>query len=289
MLPNLPYRIQIRPRGVCLYPDISRTSCRNLTTITNETCSKYTCKAITDKGRKNLMRCIDFLASIAERKRVFNPVSERFHDFQLAFITLTVPVFVPQCEHRSFKKAVLVPFCREAVRKGVLGLYVYVNELTKKGNIHFHFMSNRFVHYTKVRDLWNKHLKVNGYLESYKNEYGSYDPNSTDIKCVVGTDEASKYISKYMSKGSDDRGHIEGRLWDCSTYLKAQKYYTAYLKTEHRDMMYASILELADRVWEHDNIYFIPADMALQEQFVPDHYLIENRQHWLTIRDGVPR
>ena len=289
MLPELPYKIQLRPRGVCLYPDISRISCKNQTTITHETSSKYISKTITDKGRKNLLRCVDFLASMSESKRIFNPVSERWHDFQLAFITLTVPVFINQSEHKQFKKQVLSPFCAEAVRKGVLGLYVYVNELTKKGNIHFHFMSNRFAHYTKVRDLWNKYLVRGGYLENYRNEHGHYDANSTDIKCVVGIDKASQYIAKYMSKGSDDRGQIEGRLWDCSSYLKVQKYYSAYLKSEHKDMIYASMMEMKDQVWEHDNIYYIPADQALQEQFVPNCYLEENRSHWLTIRDGMPK
>lgn len=91
--------------------------------------------------------------------------------------------------------------------------YIWTAETQKNGNIHFHIITPTFINKYLLQITWNRHTETLGYVgrSSTKN------PPSTNIKGVNQTGKAIAYITKYLSKGNNERRKISGRLWGCDT------------------------------------------------------------------------
>jgi hypothetical protein len=116
--------------------------------------------------------------------------------------------------------------------------YVWRLEFQKNGNAHYHIVTDTYLDYYFILGIWNRVLKLNGYIDEYKskmeglslygyaNQYNddgktSFEvlrkrylkgkstkweqPNSVDVKSVISKKAISFYISKYFSKEDNDK------------------------------------------------------------------------------------
>lgn len=188
---------------------------------TEEESTAYSCRFT--NGARNRLKCAtDILLLLAKERKIFNPISNNYHPFRYSFTTLTF----------SSKKIVdyatsikcLEEFLKWLNRtKGAL-MYVWKLELQKRGQIHFHILSDVFVHWREVRDKWN-------YIQARHTDIlGGMDYNSTDIHSIHQAKDVGQYIAKYISKNEDAPEVLAKmkikKFWGCSKNLQGQKRFT---------------------------------------------------------------
>lgn len=187
----------------------------------------------------------------------------------LIFVTLTLPV---KQNHTDIElKKMLNYFLTELSKKQGNIKYVWKGEKQKNGNIHFHLLINKKIHYSVICKLWNGVLNRHGYIEEYRkkmqnmtlNEYINYrkknekikhtqrhldqykkaylrgkktgwtSPNTTDVHSLYFIKSATAYISKYITKSEEN---INGRYWGCSDELRNYQYTTIIRQDDIRKL-----------------------------------------------------
>lgn len=200
---------------------------------------------------RRLKRAVSWLELISETK-------EADVAWKCSFLTLTVPNFSQSLHEEKLKGCLNVLLQYLRVGQGVLS-YVWKAELTRKGKLHYHLLTDRPLNETKIRARWNKILsekqilisyqdkfsKMNlkEYLDhreknegianavEYKNRCGAYaygkstnwsNPKSVQVDKIPASDSLVTYLGKYLGKStkkSDDSPSIKGRIWGCSQNL----------------------------------------------------------------------
>ncbi len=162
---------------------------------------------------------------------------------KLSFLTLTLS-YIQQHEDTYIKAKMLNQFIIELSQKYKGLYYIWRAEKQDNGNIHFHFLINKFIPWQLARQIWNRIQDKEGYIEAYRNrfckmsfeeylltlknpspakisqykrayQYGKdnnwSNPNSIDITNLKSKKSIYKYISKYISKRSaePDKAHPE--------------------------------------------------------------------------------
>jgi hypothetical protein len=97
--------------------------------------------------------------------------------------------------------------------------YIYVSELQKNGNIHFHIIIDVKLNKWKLRNLWRKQMYLLGYLDTYSKHEAGQKYIATQADQINDVTKVGKYISKYMAKTNSvvQQGKkLEGRLWGMS-------------------------------------------------------------------------
>ena len=159
------------------------------------------------------------------------------YNFRASFLTLKLPAN-QQHSDVDIKKCLNV-FLTSLRTTYNLDNYIWVAELQKNTNIHFHLVIDKYIDYVHLRRLWNKALAPLGYIEAYaakflsmtQADYITYrvnqdktynntidiqsyvkaykegrrvhfsQPNSVDVRSVKGNRVAA-YMSKYISKSA---------------------------------------------------------------------------------------
>lgn len=174
----------------------------------------------------------------------------------LTFITLTLPSKQRHTDN-EVKRLMLNRFITTLQDRKKLTAYLWRAEPQANDNIHFHFVTPDFIHWSEIKLLWNTILDDHGYIEEYRKSMQSFhsqgfkvrrdllktwnfeaqkkayiegvknnwsQPNSTDIHNVKKVKNVGAYIAKYMCKhGEGQYRIIEGRIWGCSDNLRATK------------------------------------------------------------------
>ena len=97
--------------------------------------------------------------------------------------------------------------------------YIYVSELQKNGNIHFHIIIDIKLNKWKLRNLWRKQMYLLEYLDTYAKHEAGQKYIATQADQINDVTKVGKYISKYMAKTNSvvQQGKkLEGRLWGMS-------------------------------------------------------------------------
>lgn len=184
---------------------------------------------ITKGSKKRLKKCCELLFAISKKKRVKSPKTGKEFSFRIGLITLTLSASQGEFTDRDIKKRLLEPFLRHFRGKGLKN-YIWKSERQWNGNVHFHILTDAYIHYQEIRDYWNKLQSQLGFIEIFHSNHGHRNPNSTDVKSVIDESGMAKYMFKYMLKGEDeekkkalqdqiDQSDI-GKIWDCSLNLK---------------------------------------------------------------------
>ena len=186
---------------------------------------------VTKGVKKRIRKKMDLLLQISPIRKIYNPVINKVHDFQLAFLTFTIQHQPDLPDHKDIMRTCFKPML--ALLRNKMGVrdYVWKAELQVNGTIHYHLCTNRYIDYMELRSNWNSLLKKAGLLEKYFSEHGHYNPNSTDIRATHTATAASIYMSKYMAKNDDEERRIGGKVWDCSVNLKHSVQYTDELSS----------------------------------------------------------
>ena len=147
--------------------------------------------------------------------------------------------------------------------------YVWRAEPQKNGRIHFHVVSNQFIHYQELRDEWNNCQKKLGYIDLFNESNHHIDPNSTDIKAVINPKKITGYLAKYLAKSDPSRRKIKGRLWGCSDNLLIQNDNWIELNSDNSELFQNLYTRNEDKVFNHDFFTFIPMTSAQMKKQIP--------------------
>lgn len=88
-------------------------------------------------------------------------------EYAPTFVTLTLAS--EQLHDDNFiKKNLLWRFIQEMQRKESVKFYFWRAEPQANGQIHFHILLDKYIHWSKIRKVWNLILKDNGYIDKYR-------------------------------------------------------------------------------------------------------------------------
>lgn len=137
------------------------------------------------------------------------------------FVTLTLPYSQMHCD-KIIKRECLNQFLITIKRQHQAANYLWKAEVQRNGNIHFHILFDKFIHWEEIRHIWNRCVNRLGYVDWFCTEHNSLDPNSTDIHSIRKTKNIRAYIAKYVSKEITGR-NICGHAWGRSENLSKLK------------------------------------------------------------------
>lgn len=172
---------------------------------------------------------------LAKPKKLPNSRAGKKRSFKLNFITLTLSSDQVHTD-QEIKRRCLHPFLVQARRKFKVALYLWKAEKQKNGRIHFHFITDKYIPWCELRNVWNKHQQTLGYVTRYREDqqlwhrdgfkyntkyaprwdYAAQEkayqeglrtdwdnPNSVDIHATRHIINLKAYFSKEISKDPD--------------------------------------------------------------------------------------
>lgn len=235
---------------------------------------------VTHHARKRLSKALGLLFEISERKRFYSDKHKKHFPYRLAFQTLTLSAEQGNIPDSEIKSKMLKKYLRIMKAKGMKN-YVWKAERQKNDNIHFHIMTDSYIDYKTIRNVWNKiQAEEFDFLKRFELKNGHRDPNSTDVKAVISEKRAMQYLYKYMLKDAkkadmteEKKTKYKGKIWDCSANLKIKNDTTDFLS----DDLYRLLIFLEDcgdiRAIheEYYKIFFFSPD--LRKKHIPAKYL----------------
>lgn len=201
---------KITPNWLCKYHYVEGEKPSNLRPQANKVKGE-----LSRKSMARLRGVINWICYLAKPKRVFMKEDKRSFYFKINFITVTLASKQVHSD-REIKKQLLQPLLRIMRDRWKIVNYVWKAETQENGNIHFHILADKFIHWRELRDTWNTIQETLQYVSRSKLS----DPNSTDIHAVRNIRNIGGYMVKYLCKNQSDRRKVEGKLWDCNTELK---------------------------------------------------------------------
>jgi len=171
---------------------VSEKSKLNL--IDNTTHSK-----LSDKSKKKAKRAIKYLIYNSTEKTAFNHKTQSTFKFKVNFITLTLSSAQIHTD-QEIKSILLNQFLIEAKKRWGLKNYVWKGERQKNGNIHFHLLSDVWIPWLELRNVWNRIQNKLGYIDRYSATSHKSNPNSTDVHSLKKVQNVAAYMIKYMTK-----------------------------------------------------------------------------------------
>lgn len=201
-------------------------------------------------AKKRLTKIIDLFTSSIAGYLLYNKIPLSNIDRYIKFVTLTLSS--AQFHSDTFiRRNMLNVFLLELKRKHNVKSFIYCSEAQKNGNIHFHILINQYIHWKKIREIWNKIQENNGYIESFEKKFGHKNPNSIDIHKLKKVNSLAAYLTKYFTK-DENRRKIEGRLWGCSDNLRELKYYEKLVDYEVDNYLNEMFLNHRDAFYQTD-------------------------------------
>lgn len=254
----MPLAFSITPTSICQYhaSDFEDSFSRSLTRKKNTASNKRKTNELSANARRRLKKSSQNLIYLSKKRTIKIDGSVRCSNFRAAFITLKLPS-KQMHSHSEIIKSCLNQFLVQMRKYYGIKNYVWKAELQRNGNIHFHLLVDRYIHYMAVRKYWNQSIEKLGYVSTYRNcrekmdfnEYnkwrileGSVDkkinrkaydygvetewkkPNTTDVKFVNNDKKAAHYISKYLSKNESNEDET-GIIADSREELTGRLWY----------------------------------------------------------------
>lgn len=236
MLGTIPI-IQLRHTSVLMYEQMQseKSPGKSLLRINNMQAQrgKQYSGQLSPGAKKRLAKACTLLVQSAKRSWLYNEVTKKMHLHQLSFITLTVSDPDKKLSGKEAHQKLLSHFLQWLRRTKNCNTYLWKAELQQNGQIHYHITTPAFIAWQEIRDKWNNLQKKAGLLDRYFEKKGHYNANSTDVHEVRNVKDAAGYLLKYITKETQNRVALGGKIWDCSDNLKINKYFSVEMKLEH--------------------------------------------------------
>lgn len=201
-------------------------------------------------AKRKITRALDYLVYLSQPKKLPHTLHGKGLSFRLNFITLTLSSEQIHTDHEIMSR-VFRPFLMALNRNWKVHNYVWRAERQASGGIHYHIVTDRFIPWNELRNVWNRCQQNLGYVTRYRenqvlwHEQGfrcreelvaqwprskqikAYregqlhdwqSPNSTDVHSLKLINNVKAYFIKYMTK-SGQSSNIVGHLWGCSAQL----------------------------------------------------------------------
>lgn len=153
----------------------------------------------------------------------------------ISFITLTIASLENMDLNQAYK-LLLAPWLRYMKRKQGLTEYVWKAEYQRRGQVHYHIATPKYIDWKVVRWQWNKLQRKHRMLDKFALKFGHFNPNSTDIHAMYEVDDALSYMAKEMGKKVQNQKKGRGKVWDCNQGLKGGRY-TCLLGEENEERL----------------------------------------------------
>lgn len=205
---------------------------------------------MSDITKKKIARAIDYLVYLAQPKRLPHTKHGKGLFFRLNFVTLTLSSEQIHSDN-EIQNHVFRPFLMALGRNWKVRNYVWRAEKQNNGSIHYHIVTDKFIPWNELRNVWNRCQQNLGYVTRYREnqilwhregfhfrqelapkwgrsaQLKAYyegcrhdwnSPNSTDIHSLRRISNVKAYFVKYMTK-QEQIQDITSRLWGCSQNL----------------------------------------------------------------------
>lgn len=192
---------------------------------------------LSKSAQKRLTNNIDIWATALEVKRLKHSYSKKFFDQKITFCTLTLSAQQFHTD-KEIKRLLLNPFLTAIKKSKNIKTYIWVAEKQMNENIHFHILFDKFIDWHYILKLWNNQQNKHGYIEKYREnqeaKHGNTifidkeklnkwcfckqvlavqkgkkenwrNPNSTDIHKLEKVKNIRHYMTKYLTKGFEDK------------------------------------------------------------------------------------
>lgn len=285
--------------------DLQRSAQKHLTRgIYNGYMSKKTASTV----KKMLTAWIGSVEQYRTKKK-------KKYDRSLAYITFATVTLAVDQHHtdNEIKRQILTPFIKSLKENYKIKYYFWRAEAQLNGNIHFHLILDRYIHYNDLQQQWNKAADLLHYSSLYYQATGSFQPPSTHIKKLEKGQDLAAYVIKYVCKapvieyelnekgeeieGSETfvqyiknkDGEIErqtlrkigGRIWGCSDELREIKPYTEDITEQLQEAIEKGIKsgEIRSTIEEEYRIYYLNVEQFL-ERHLPIWKLHYEQHYW---------
>jgi hypothetical protein len=189
------------------------------------------------QASRKLTKAADYLCYMASPQEQYDRFKGKNLKFRLTFVTLTLSSSQIHSDV-VIKSLFLNQFLTEAKKRWNVSRYVWRAEKQLNGNIHFHILTDRFIPWSELRDVWNRIQNKLGYVNRYRQTLKEWhsqgfkirfdllkywpadaqkrayaagcktdwnNPNSTDIHNLRHVQNVKRYVAKYMSKNASEQ------------------------------------------------------------------------------------
>ncbi|MCD8408094.1 hypothetical protein LNI98_09530 [Tenacibaculum dicentrarchi] len=170
------------------------------------------------KKAKKVIECL--VSSVTLSKGVEYSLSKKSQ--YLAFVTLTLPSL--QVHSDTSIRKLLTRYIENLQKTYNVEHYVWKAEAQKNGNIHFHLIIDKYIHWSVHRKIWNFQLDKLGYLDAFFVENGHRNPNGVQAVSLKNKRSVTNYLLKYMTKMETGKRPILGKIWGCANVSKKLDY-----------------------------------------------------------------
>lgn len=255
---------------------------------------------ISNKAGNRIREKVTWLYHLAKNQTITTHNGKVLYSFKMNFITLTLP---STQKHNSniLTNECLNQFITECKVKFGMNNYVWRLEFQKNGNAHYHIATDCYIEYWKCKKIWNRIINKLGYVNDYSAKFSKYtfqdyykefhkngqedykilrgrfemgvatkwlEPNTVDCRNVTSSKNISFYISKYITKNSDDSLHkivtdredsnSNLRMWFCSRSLSRLS--SLVLNQEEYSMLFENVMnnlkEIQQYVYDYCSVFY---------------------------------
>ena len=206
------------------------------------------------KSKKRFSEVIKNWISVIDSNLELKENKNKTYSNYLRFVTLTLSA--EQFHDDKFiRRYLLNDFLRTIKVKHKVKSYLYCSEAQQNGNIHFHIVIDKNIHYKQIRNIWNRIQAAHGYINKFEKKHGHRDPNSTDIHSFKKINSVAAYLIKYFTK-DESRRLITGRLWGCSDNLRNLECFVTEIDFEFGEFLNQYVETVKPDIFKHDFFSF---------------------------------
>jgi hypothetical protein len=191
---------------------------------------------LSENATRTMRKKINWLFYLSKPKSIRTIKGTNIYNFRTSFVTLTLPS-EQTMPTTVLNDKLLNNFLTEVRRQTGMTNYVWRLEFQKNLNAHWHLVSDTYLDYFLIRNIWNRLLKKEGLILEYHNKFKDmtlsdyvklrnkdkatpYDvcckdyakgksqnwqnPNSVSVESIINSNNISAYISKYFGKNQDE-------------------------------------------------------------------------------------
>jgi len=200
-------KLKVNPHNVIVWQEYVGDAKRHSTAISlkNLELSKDK-KDISKKAQQRLSAALHWMLLLAAPKQAENYKSGKLFTYRLAMLTLTLPA--AQMHYDLYIKKYLLNEFLTIIRKryNVVN-YIWKAEKQFNGNIHFHLIVDKYIHYKEANSIWNKILDTHGYIEAYRRNQQEFHKDGFHDR---------PELHKYWSKQQQIKAYKQGLLTNWS-------------------------------------------------------------------------
>lgn len=168
---------------------------------------------LSSESIKKLKLRINLMTYIAASKQLRKSINLPMTNYKLVLITLTLSAAQQHSDY-IIKSKLLQPFIRQLRNRWKVKNYLWKAEAQDNGNIHFHITTDKYIHYSEIRDTWNSIQETLGYIS----RSGKENPNSTDVHAVYKCKNVAAYLCGYLSKKDLYKKKLDHTTWQLHYY-----------------------------------------------------------------------